>query len=334
MFLSIVIPVYNTKVSYLKECFDSLKLVCLERENYEVIVVDDGSTDQETVDYLQEMSKRGWFHLIVKSNGGLGAARNTGINKAKGDYIFPLDSDDKIHKNFNVFLNKLRVFPEVDILYGNLRVFGDLNEVIKYEEFNRFKLYYKENTIQACSFFKKKVWESVNGYNEEFKTLEDYDFWVRVSLLNFKFQYLNDSSYEYRKILDGVSLIQKTHHLIKEYQYRLRKNIPISNDKFNQFFLESIKTNCVRNLFKLFGYYYLNIGNVDSVFDFFIVQCKEKIVEEFSLEIVDKELIDYLDMRFMNKPRILIGILLYLSSPKWYRFLVSKGLFSYKTKFV
>ena len=90
--LSIVIPIYKVE-NYLPACLDSALLP--GREDYEIIAVDDGSPDrsgQIAEEYAAHYP--GLIRVIHQENGGLGAARNTGIEAAKGEYLLFLDSDD------------------------------------------------------------------------------------------------------------------------------------------------------------------------------------------------------------------------------------------------
>lgn len=92
--LSIVIPIYNTR-DYLRACLDSV--IVPELRDYEIILVNDGSTDDSgliAAEYAGRYPER--IRLITTENGGLGAARNTGLEKACGEFLFFLDSDDRL----------------------------------------------------------------------------------------------------------------------------------------------------------------------------------------------------------------------------------------------
>ena len=91
--VSVVIPVYNVE-KYLKECVDSvLKQTYF---SYEIILVDDGSTDASAKICDEYAAKDSRISVIHKPNGGLSSARNTGLQKARGAYVYFLDSDDYI----------------------------------------------------------------------------------------------------------------------------------------------------------------------------------------------------------------------------------------------
>ena len=98
MFFSIIIPVYNCE-KYLRDCLDSCINQDLLNDEYEVLCVNDGSTDS-SINILNDYANR-YSHIKVFSqdNRGVSAARNIGLDNAKGEYIMFLDGDDLIRKN-------------------------------------------------------------------------------------------------------------------------------------------------------------------------------------------------------------------------------------------
>ena len=91
--VSVIIPVYNVE-KYLEECIDSV--LAQTYQNIEIILVDDGSTDSSGLICDRYAEKNTNISVIHQKNSGLSAARNSGLNKANGDYIYFLDSDDYI----------------------------------------------------------------------------------------------------------------------------------------------------------------------------------------------------------------------------------------------
>ena len=94
--LSIIVPVYNVQ-NYIDECINSI--VEQSVRNIEVILVDDGSTDQSGNKCDLWKAKYSFIKVIHKENGGLSSARNIGLDNATGDYILFVDSDDKVYKD-------------------------------------------------------------------------------------------------------------------------------------------------------------------------------------------------------------------------------------------
>ena len=97
MFVSIIVPVYNVE-QYLKECIESI--LAQTWKNFEVILVDDGSTDSSGKICDEYSQKKEFISVIHKKNGGLSSARNAGIHVAQGDYLAFIDSDDVVHPRY------------------------------------------------------------------------------------------------------------------------------------------------------------------------------------------------------------------------------------------
>ncbi|MDO6812433.1 glycosyltransferase [Tenacibaculum soleae] len=230
MFLSIVIPVYNTPIAFLSECIESLDHIPLSIA-YEVIIVNDESTNEDTLNYLSNLDKKK-YHIIYKKNGGPGSARNVGIKKAKGEYIFPLDADDILNGDFSLFVTYLKENDSVDVLYGDLLYFGDVNKVEKNHEFNKIALWFENNIVPMCSFVRRSLWEKVEGFDENLKTFEDYDFWIQCAVKGGEFKYLPMSTYKYRVIDDGASRYQNTRELHKKYFKIIRDRVPVKEITF------------------------------------------------------------------------------------------------------
>ena len=101
---SIIIPVYNSE-KYLEACISSI--INQNYQNFELILVDDGSTDN-SASILKKYSKLDErVKTVYKENGGVSSARNTGIDTSKNDYIIFVDSDDILEKNTLDYYNKL-----------------------------------------------------------------------------------------------------------------------------------------------------------------------------------------------------------------------------------
>lgn len=98
MFLSFIVPVYNTE-PYLEDCLDSLLMQDISVDDYEIICINDGSTD-ESYNVLRKFENENTNVVIInQKNQGVCSARNAGLDAARGDYIWFIDSDDCIRKN-------------------------------------------------------------------------------------------------------------------------------------------------------------------------------------------------------------------------------------------
>ena len=134
MKLSIVVPVYNVE-AFLKKCFNSLLVQDLPKDDYEIILVDDGSTDDSGALCDALAAEQGNIRVIHQQNRGLSGARNTGIAVAKGVYIQFVDSDDFLESNVLGGLVKRVENNDLDILrfnYQNVFETGGVFEPNKY----------------------------------------------------------------------------------------------------------------------------------------------------------------------------------------------------------
>lgn len=114
IFLSIIIPVYNTNLVYFKDCINSLKYLS---KYCEVIIINDGSTNQELNKFCDNLSKKNNFKYIYKTNNGVSSARNVGLKYMSGKYFMFLDSDDLLVENFDkIILDELKN-DKYDLLY-------------------------------------------------------------------------------------------------------------------------------------------------------------------------------------------------------------------------
>ena len=143
MKLSIIIPIYNVE-NYLRKCIDSVLNQDLSSDEYEIILVDDGSPDgcpqicdayalksQELEVKSQEYPL---IRVIHRENGGLSAARNSGIEVAKGDYVMFVDSDDYIEPNVLGTLVRSMEEKQLDVLRYRLQYVNP-----QYEVYNPYK---------------------------------------------------------------------------------------------------------------------------------------------------------------------------------------------------
>lgn len=202
--LSVIIPCYNHGL-YIKEALESVAL-CTDTTLYEIIIVNDGSTDHYTIQVLKELENEG-YRIIHQANLGLGTARNNAIKAARGKYILPLDSDNRIHPDYIYeSINVLNKNPEVGVVYSDAQRFGEQNCKRIVGPFNLQKLML-DNYIDACAVFRKSAWEKLNGYDTHMPVMgyEDWDLWLRFALDGQHFYYINKALFDYRAMASSMS---------------------------------------------------------------------------------------------------------------------------------
>lgn len=183
---------------------------------FELIIVNDGSTDSATIDIFTELEKAG-YRIIHQVNMGLAAARNAGIKAAIGQYILPLDADNKIRPEYlTEAISVMDQQADVGMLYGNAAYFGDKSGDWVVGDFNLQRLMIG-NYIDACAVVRKSVFEQLGGYETTMKLfgLEDWELWLRMSFAGFKFHYVNKVLFDYRVVSTSMSKA-----LVKSYEKR------------------------------------------------------------------------------------------------------------------
>jgi len=194
--ISIIVPCFNSKATLAATLESVLKQ---NYQNWEAIIVNDGSIDETEEIALNWSNKDNRFKYYSKHNEGLGKTRNFAIKKACGTFILPLDSDNQLEENF--VLDAVSVFEnnnDIGVVYGHAQYFGKKNGIWKVEEY-KLEHILVENYIDACAVFKKVLWEEVGGYDENmpFQGHEDWELWIAFGTINVPFYHLNKITFKY-----------------------------------------------------------------------------------------------------------------------------------------
>lgn len=181
--VSVIIPTYN-RLSLLKKAIESV--LTQTYTNFEIVVIDDGSSDG-TREYLLSLNDPRIKSILLYTNRGPNAARNAGIRKAEGRYIAFLDDDDewlsdKLEKQVNIFKHN-----NIGIVYS-AAIISLKNENIEYETtpeakgklFNELLL---SNVIGSTStvILRSELLSKHGMFNEKMPSMEDYELWLRLS---------------------------------------------------------------------------------------------------------------------------------------------------------
>lgn len=176
--VSIIVPCYN-QGAFLAEALDSVKDQTYS--NWECVIVDDGSTDNSKEVALSYCDKDKRFSYIWQENQGPSIARNNAIKNSHGDYILPLDGDDKIHKEYvNHAANILKENENIKIVYCQAELFGEASGEWIMEDYN-IDSFLVRNCIFCTAMFRRKDYDETKGYNPNMREgLEDWDFWLSL----------------------------------------------------------------------------------------------------------------------------------------------------------
>jgi glycosyltransferase involved in cell wall biosynthesis/GT2 family glycosyltransferase len=219
--VSIVIPAYNPE-SYLLEAIASARRQT--HKAVETILVNDGTQAPGSQAILRSASQLA-DRYIEQTNGGLPAARNTGIRAASGSLVVPLDADDVLDAEYvTCCLAALRAHPEAAFIYTDYRVFGDKDYVERPEDYNLYRLS-RNNILPYAALIRKQDWEAAGGYNEALRLgCEDWDFWLRLGERERFGFHLDRVLFRYRK--HGRSLWDVAREHYHEIAAQIRSDHP------------------------------------------------------------------------------------------------------------
>lgn len=266
--LSIVVPVYNY-VDIIESNIDSI-LNQKTEYNYQLIIVDDGSTDG-AADVLKKYADNPNVKLIFQKNAGIGAARNTGINNADGKYLMFVDCDDIVHDDIIETLMNKAYSENYDMVMCAHNLSKERNGVIYEIVPNVYPKYnligYKNGDeimnlagLPWCKVYKREIWNNVRFFP---------GYWYEDTIIQFlifmqceNYAYIPKIEYEYKWYEKNFSHTQgnsaspksiDTYWLLIEILEQYKKNNMPADDRLYTLVLRHIST-----------YYYGSVKNLDS----------------------------------------------------------------------
>ena len=196
--VSVVIPCHDS-AAFLRATVDSV--IAQTIREYEVVFVDDGSTDgtRALVEQLIAAHPDRSMTLLAQDNAGVAAARNRGIGAARGRYILPLDADDLIAPTMVASCAAiLDARPEIAVVFTDRQDFGALDGRHVSGRFELARLKYF-NQLPYCSLLRRSVWEAVGGYRVNVSGFDDWDFWIAAAARGFRGHHLAEPLLRHRR---------------------------------------------------------------------------------------------------------------------------------------
>lgn len=214
--VSIIIPCYNMK-QYLAETLDSV--VAQSYNNWECIIIDDGSTDNTESIVKNYCNKDTRFKYIKQGNEGVSAARNNGIKQAKGEYILPLDGDDLIDQTY---IQQAKSYLSDNIttklVYCKADYFGERQGDLDLGNYSYNTILW-ENCIFCSAVYRHTDFNKTSGYNTNMKDgFEDWDFWLSFLNANDIVYQIPETLFHYRIRKQSRNKLseEKIHTLMKQ----------------------------------------------------------------------------------------------------------------------
>src|SRR5690554_967859 len=205
--ISVVIPTYN-RADFLKEAIDSV--LAQTYPNFEILVVDDGSTDN-TRDILKEYSQEPRFRYFYQKNQGQSVARNYALSEARGDFVCFLDSDNRwLPYKLEVSLQAFRDHPDVSIVYGDIITINEKGQEVSRQNMRRYSgritpYLFQDNCVSMnTSMTRRQCFNEMGGLEVGRRAADDYELWLRFSA-RYKFLYIREFLAEYRVMENQIS---------------------------------------------------------------------------------------------------------------------------------
>lgn len=275
--LSIIVPVYNTK-KYVKECIDS---VLNQKTNYkyEIIIVNDGSTDG-SLEYLKTIyGKNKSITILNKINGGLSSARNHGLKYSKGKYVSFIDSDDYVSQNYVELLLTEAIEKHCDIVKCGYYEFNNTNGKIikKVKYYNRTMNYSDEYLMRVkghgcMCVLKRELFKNIRFpinylYEDMIIRLLIYPLCNKINTISsiLYFYRVNNASLS-RSISNKTNFKSLSQFFLLKDIINMRKKLEFKDDElFKRFILSELTTNM-----------FLRIRHLDkeTIYDVFLASCE------------------------------------------------------------
>ncbi len=217
--VSVIIPCYN-QGEYLDEAVQSV--LKSDYENLEIVIVNDGSTDKISDTVTEYFSSNPKIKVIKIKNSGVCTARNVAVENATGEYILPLDADDKIYPEYiKKAVKILDKNQKIGIVYCEAEFFGISDKKWDLKP-STIKNMLVQNRIFPCAMFRKSDFEKVGGYNPKMESgCEDWDLWLSLMENGAETYQIPETLFSYRKYQN-----ERTARALRFKNYlKIRKNI-------------------------------------------------------------------------------------------------------------
>ncbi len=249
--VSVIIPCFN-QGKYLNEAIESV--LSQTYKNIEIVLVNDASLDN-TKELAQEYLKKldNFIFVDNKQNSGLSFTRNTGIEKASGEYILPLDADDTIEPTYiEKAVKILDSNRSIGMVYCKAKYFGAKSGEWILSEFN-FENFLCGNCIFCSALYRKEDWAKAGKYDTSMKTAwEDWDLWLSFLELGLKPYRIQEILFNYRKH-SYQSMIDKKFDSLPIYKHLIKKHkdLYLNQDEIVKEIFENNTKRYIRKIKKL-----------------------------------------------------------------------------------
>jgi glycosyltransferase involved in cell wall biosynthesis len=234
--ISVIIPCFNHGL-YINEAINSV--INQSYSNWEIIVINDGSTDNETINILNSIVETEKIKILNTANSGLASARNIGVKYSSGEFILPLDADDKIGSEFlQKAIDIISNNSNIKIVFSFAEYFGKKSGLINLPDYS-FDQMLRQNLIFCTALFRRTDFDKVNGYNVNMLYgWEDWDLWLSILNNGGEVKRIPEVLFYYRQ--HDVSMLSSIDKSIEKRQYLENKLIENHLNLYKSFFKEPL----------------------------------------------------------------------------------------------
>ncbi len=246
--LSIIMPVYNVKTEYLRDSI--ISVLNQTFENYEFLIIDDGSTDN-CIDITKAYSDK--RIRIISNHHDFIDSLNKGLKSAMGKYIVRMDADDiMLYNRLQVQYDFMESHPEIDICGSWAETFGESQGIIRtYTEHKQIvsSMLLYNPMIHPSIMMRRKVWEVTgkNLYPYGYPCAEDYKLWTNLADKGFCFANIPEVLLKYRRSGEQVTsrkykeMLHSTLNIRLEYSQQVMEKITGDEELYTEFFNQLIE---------------------------------------------------------------------------------------------
>ena len=225
------VTVYITNFNYGKYLEKAIRSVLNQTyKKFELIIIDDGSTDNSR-NILKNTVTIKKIKIIYQKNRGLLFSNNIALKMSKGDYITRLDADDWLDKNFlQIMVNEINKNKNLGMVFCNYYLVsknGEIQDQFFRHNFEKVKLF-DQPAHGACSLINVKCLKSVGGYNQDLKSQDGVDIWIKL-ILKYKVKNVNLPLFYYR--IHGKNLTSNKLRLFRNRDKVLKTNVEKKKEK-------------------------------------------------------------------------------------------------------
>ncbi len=215
--ITVVIPCFNHG-RFLRESVDS----ALRQHGGppQVIVIDDGSTDEGTIRALDALPNE--VDVVRQENAGLANARNAAFERANSDLLLMVDADDRLTPDaLDALRPPLETNPDVGYCYGLMRLIGAWSGVVRFPDFDPYILLHRSIAGAQLGLIRRRCWEDTSGFDPDVIGYEDWDFCLSALEKGWRGLQIPKVTHEYRK--HESSMQEEKRRRYREFYRQLRR---------------------------------------------------------------------------------------------------------------